>query len=124
MTQIQPSKSPEFSPVIQRPMPYYQHHEQRPNQPSVPVSTAQPCNQHFLPSSYHQPAIYASPKCKLNCKCCAKFLMTGEECTCNKYKITVATQTDQIQLNFDKADYFQPKTSAYKLMQVCIFLFL
>lgn len=116
VTQLQSNQSTDFSPVIQRPMPFYQQSEQRTTQP-VPVSTPHP--QHLLPSSHQQLTSNFSPKCKLNCKCCAIFLMSGEQCPCNTYKITVATQTDHVQQNFDKSDYFEPKTSAYKLLQVC-----
>lgn len=72
---------------------------------SQPISTS---------PGFHQ------PQCKLNCKCCASFLMTGtfEECACNSYKTSVATQTDSVLLQFNKEDYFDTKTSAYKVFQV------
>ncbi|VDI18121.1 Hypothetical predicted protein [Mytilus galloprovincialis] len=81
--------------------------------------TASPQNL-FVPRPYVQtPQHYQTPTqmCYLNCKCCAMFLMTKCACSCNQQKVSIATQTDQVQKNFVKDDYFKPKTSAYQLLQ-------
>ena len=66
------------------------------------------------------------PKCDLRCKCCAVQMAFGLVCACNLTKESVGTQTDILVLNMTTEDYFKPKTTAFKLLQVrqlCILYF-
>lgn len=64
------------------------------------------------------------PKCQLNCKCCAIQATFGLVCSCNKPKESVGTQTGTVELKVTPEEYFKPKTSAYKMLQVGIFILL
>ncbi|XP_076106801.1 uncharacterized protein LOC143075312 [Mytilus galloprovincialis] len=77
-------------------------------------TTFQQNPQNQLPNHVpNQPTV----RCTLNCKCCSKFLLTGKACSCHQDKVSIGTQTDSLQANFQKEDYFKPKTSAYQFLQ-------
>ena len=89
-------------------------------------STYQSSTQNVLPIPEPVSTIisYHRPKCYLSCKCSATQNTFGLVCPCNLPKVSVSTQTDNVVLNLQNKDYFTPQTTAYKLLQVSLIIYL